>query len=166
MKRVHELMDEEIKALRQLHRATKDSAIRSRCDMILLSNEGVSPPQIGQRVRFSGRTVRRCIARYESEGLVGLSPRPRPGRPRRVTSAYLKLLEERVEQWPREVGLAFSNWTTANLATYMAQQTGITIGARQVENYLKANDWRLRRPVHTVKHKQDVDLVTAKKKHA
>lgn len=165
MRHVHPLTDEEVQAVQQLHRSTKNSAIRSRCDMILLSHEGFSPPQIGQRVRCSGRTVRRFIVRYEREGLGGLSPRPRPGRPPRVTPEYLQLLEERVEQWPRDVGLPFSNWTTANLATDMAQQTGITLSARQLENYLKANDWRRRRPVRTVKHKQDIDLVTAKKTH-
>lgn len=166
MRRVHPLTDEEVQALQQLHRSTKDSAIRSRCDMILWSHAGFSPPQIGQRVRCSGRTVRRFIARYEGEGLAGLSARPRPGRPRRVSAEYLQLLGERVEQWPRDVGLPFSNWTTVNLATDMAQQTGITLSARQLENYLKANDWRLRRPVRTVKHKQDADQVTAKKTHA
>ncbi len=62
--------------------------------------------------------------------------------------------------------MPFSNWTTANLADYLAQQTGIVISPRQVENYLKAHDWRLRRPVRTVKHKQNPDLVKEKKQVA
>jgi hypothetical protein len=45
----------------------------------------------------------------------------------------------------------------------MAQQTGIQIKARQMENYLKRNDWRLRRPTTTVKHLQDPAEVEAKK---
>ena len=32
-----------------------------------------------------------------------------------------------------------------------------------IVNYLKANDWRLRRPVRTVKHKQDKQQVEEKK---
>jgi len=63
------------------------------------------------------------------------------------------------------LGLPFSNWTTANLAEYMAEQTSILISPRQVERYLKLGDWRLRRPVRTVKHKQDPDLVAEKKTH-
>ena len=60
--------------------------------------------------------------------------------------------------------LPFSNWTTAYLADYLAQQTDITISSRQVETYLKAHGWRLRRPVRSVKHKQDPELVEEGKK--
>jgi transposase len=82
-----------------------------------------------------------------------------------VTAAYLEQLERIVERNPRDVELPFSNWTTAKLAEYMAQQTGIEIGARQMENYLKAHRWRLRRPVLSVKHKQDQAEVAEKKSY-
>ncbi len=163
MKRVHCLSEKEIAALERLHRRTENADVRSRCDMILLSNEGLSPPQIAERVRFSHDTVSRYIARYESEGIQGLLPRPRSGRPRKVTAEYEALLLELVAQEPRSVGMPFSNWTTANLAPELAKRTGIELTARQVENYLKANDWALRRPVRTVQHKQDLELVKEKK---
>jgi transposase len=162
---VHELTREEIEALETQHRQTKVASVRSRCEMILLSGEGLSPPEIAKRVRLSDRTVRRTIDRYETEGINGLLNKPIPGRPRRVTAAYLEQLEQTLERNPRELDLPFSNWTTANLAEYMAQQTGIKIKARQMENYLKANGWRLRRPVLSVKHKQDPAQVTPKKSH-
>ena len=163
MNRVHTLSDEEIQVLEQLHRETDVADVRSRCDMILWSNGGLSPPQIARLVRFSRHTVVRYIKRYEAEGLAGLFTKPRSGRPRRVTPDYEAQLIEAVKQEPRSLGFPFSNWTTANLADHMAQQTGIKITPRQVENYLKAHGWRLRRPVRTVKHKQDPDLVEEKK---
>ena len=133
MNRVHTLSETEVQALEQLHRETGDADVRSRCDMILLSNEGLSPPRIAKRVRFSRDTVVRYIKRYEAEGLSGLFTKPRPGRPRRVTREYEAMLLAVVEQEPRSLGLPFSNWTTANLADYMAQETGIVITPRQVE---------------------------------
>ncbi len=163
MYRVHSLSEQEVQALKQLHRDTNDADVRSRCDMILWSNEGLTPPQIAARVRFSRETVVRYIKRYEAEGLAGLFTKPRSGRPRHVTPEYETQLMQAVEQEPRSLGLPFSNWTTANLAEYMAKQSGIRITARQVENYLKAHGWRLRRPVRTVKHKQDPELVAEKK---
>lgn len=163
---VHDLTDKEIETLERHHHQTKVAHVRSRCEVILLSNEGLTPPQIAKRVRFSARTVRRVIDRYEVEGLQGLANKRIPGRPARVTPGYLKQLEETVERSPREMGLPFSNWTTSHLAAYMDQQTGIRIGARQMENYLKAHDWRLRRPVLSVKHKQDEEVVAEKKSHA
>ena len=161
--RVHALTGEEIRALRRLHRSTKAARVRSRCDMILGSNEGLSAPQIARRTRFSRETVVRHIKRYEAEGLSGLFNKPRPGRPARVTPAYLDQVEQCVDQSPRNLGLSFSNWTTQKLAAYLAEQTGIRIGARQMENYLKAQRWRLRRPVRTIKHHQDPVQVAEKK---
>ena len=82
MNRVHTLSGEGLQALEHLHRQTDDADVRSRCDMILWSNDGLSPPQIAQRVRFSHDTVVRYIKRYEAEGLAGLEADPlRPGRP-------------------------------------------------------------------------------------
>ncbi len=162
---VHALSDEEGHALQQLHRQTKDADVRSRCEMILLSDEGVAPPRIAARVRFSSRTVLRFIDRYEAEGITGLLSKTSPGRPPRVTTAYLGQVEGVVEQWPRDLGMPFSNWTTQNLAGYMAEQTGMVIGARQMENYLKRYGWRLRRPVHSVTHQQDPAQVAEKKTH-
>ena len=89
--------------------------------------------------------------------------KPRTGRPSKVTAAYKAQLLQAVVQPPRELGLPFSNWTTTNLAEYLREPANIALSARQVENILKANDWRLRRPVRTVKHKQDSDLVQEKK---
>jgi transposase len=164
MNRVHTLSAKELNALEDLYRQTNRANLRSRCQMILLSNEGFSPPQIAKQVRFSRRTVTRFIQRYETEGIQGLMTKPRSGRPPKVTSAYEAQLLEVVEQPPRGLDLPFSNWTTANLAEYLRETTGIELSARQVENLLKANDWRLRRPVRTVKHKQDSKLVQEKKK--
>ncbi len=163
MNQVHPLTAAEVKELKNLHRQTVNANVRSRCDMILLSNEGLSPPQIAQRVRFSHDTVSRYIARYEAEGISGLLTKPRSGRPRKVTPDYEAALLELVAQVPREAGMRFSNWTTANLATELAKRTGIEISPRQVETYLKRHDWRLRRPVRTVKQKQNPELVAEKK---
>jgi transposase len=110
----------------QIHRETKDADVRSRCDMILLSNEGLSPPQIAQLVRFSRYTVVRYIKRYEAAGIGGLFTKPRSGRLRRVTPEYEAKLLEAVGQAPRSLGLPFSNWTTAGLADYLAKLPGLS----------------------------------------
>jgi transposase len=163
MNRVHALSSEELAALQELYRQTKDADVRSRCQMILLSNDGLSPPAIAAQVRFHRRTVTRYIQRYEAEGLAGLLTKPRSGRPPKATAVYKSLLLSAVEQSPRSLGLPFSNWTTGSLAEHLTQETSIELSARQVENILKDNGWQLRRPVRTVKHKQDADLVEEKK---
>lgn len=163
MNRVHALSKAELTVLEALYRQTKEADVRSRCQMILLSHEGLSPPQIAAQVRVHRRTVTRYIQRYEAEGIDGLQTRARSGRPPKATAVYTSLLLQTVAQAPRSLELPFSNWTTAGLASYLKEKTDIELSPRQVENILKANDWRLRRPVHTVKHKQDPDLVEEKK---
>ena len=142
MNRVHLLSAVEVRELEQLHRCTNEANVRSRCDIILWSAEGLSPPEIARRVRFSRSTVVRYIQRYDTAGIEGLFSRPRPGRPRRVTPEYEAMLLEAVAAHPRTLGLGFPRWTMDRLATYLAWQTGIAISSRQVENHLKANGWR------------------------
>jgi hypothetical protein len=69
-----------------------------------------------------------------------------------------------LEQAPRTIGLPFSNWTAANLAQYLADMIDVQWSARHVENVQQAGNWRLRRPVRTVKHKQDPALVEEKRR--
>ena len=166
MNRVHALSRAEHTALEALYRRTKDPDVRSRCQMVLLSHEGHSPPAIAKQVRFHRRTVTRWLQRYEAEGLEGLLTKPRPGRPPKATAAYTAQLLEAVAREPRELGLPFSNWTTAHLAHYLGEHTEVVLSPRQVENILKAHGWRLRRPVRTVQHKQDPELVEDKKTHS
>lgn len=160
---VHSLSPEEVEALQQLRKQTDEADVRSRCEMILHSNNGQSTSEIAQLVPFSHDTVLRVIRRYESQGLAGL-PKTKPtGRPPTVTPEWRQELERAVDTAPRQMGLPFSNWSSGRLATYLSQQSGITVSEDTVERYLKLNRWRLRRPVQTVSHKQDQQAVAEKK---
>ena len=145
MHRIQHLSKEEIVALRRARRRAEDIHVRCRCEMILLSHAGMSPPEIARRVPYGRSTVVRYIQRYQTEGLAGLFDRPRPGRPRIVTAEYERELIRIAKTRPADLGLPFTKWSTARLAEYMAERTGIRITARQVENYLKAHGLRLYR---------------------
>lgn len=102
MRGVPALSEDERQSLKPWHRTTKDSAVRSRCEMQLLSNEGRWPPPMGQRVRFSGGTMRPYLERYQVEGLAGLVDQPRPGRPARVTATWgCRSAIGQAKTWPR-----------------------------------------------------------------
>jgi transposase len=61
----------------------------TRAVMVVLSADGMPPTEIGALLHYSPTTVRRWIARHDIEGLVGLTDRPRSGRPQ--ANALLKL---------------------------------------------------------------------------
>jgi transposase len=145
MQRKARLSDEEVRQLEVQHRSAPTDRVRARCEMILLAHQGLSPAQISNRMPYARSTVVRFLDRYEAEGVNGLLDRPRPGRPRRVTEDYEARLLQVARLNPADMGLPHTHWTTARLADFMAEETGIRITARQVENYLKAHGIRLRR---------------------
>lgn len=80
-RRVRRLTPAEVADLGSTYRVTNDAELRTRCQIILLSNEGHSTPEVASLVRFSEDTVLYWIDRFETEGLPGLEERPRSGRP-------------------------------------------------------------------------------------
>lgn len=149
---VRPLSDGEVQALKERYRRTRDPEERTRCQVILLSQEGKPPAEIAPLVLKSVDTVRRVLGRYEREGLAGLRPRPRPGPRPRVTPAWQEALLEAIERDPRELRVPRAGWTAPLLASYLVQATGIHVGEERVRHYLHAHGYAPRRPTWTVAH--------------
>ena len=114
---------EQLAALDDLYRSTRDVRLRTRAQMVLLAAERrMTASEIAQIVRASEETVRRWLKRYVAEGIEGLRDVPHPGAPRKVSAEYRELLEEAVRRRPRSSGLPYSLWTLRRLADYMAEQ--------------------------------------------
>lgn len=142
---------EQINALDELYRATKDVRLRTRAQMVLLAADKQRvASEIAAIVRESEYTVRRWLKRYQAEGLEGLKDAPRSGAPPKVTADYQAELVRVVRQRPRSMGLEFSLWTLQRLADYMAEATGIRIHAETVRDYLAQHDIVLSRPQHKI----------------
>jgi Winged helix-turn helix len=111
--RVPPLDSEQLDALEDLYRTTRDARLRTRAQMVLLAAEQrLSAAEIAEIVRASEETVRRWLKRYLAEGVEGLRDVPHPGAPRKVTEEYRELLVEAVfRRRPRSLGLPFSVWT-------------------------------------------------------
>ena len=142
------LTPEQRAAVQALRRdPTLRPAERDRVEMILLSDEGWSPPRIARHQGCHPATVRQAIKRFAAGGSSSV-PWRRPGPPKdearreQVCSALDRLLgRERT-------------WTAAQLAEAL-QAEGIALSARQTRKYLKLLGARWRRTVSTLKHKQD-----------
>lgn len=142
---------DELTELERLYHQTKDVRVHERAQMILLSLEQrLTAAQIAAIVRTSEQTVRTWLKRFLAEGVVGLSDRPRPGAPPKVTPAYRQRLLEIVRQRPRTLGQPYSLWTLQRLADYMADATGIRVTAVTVREILAQQEIVLSRPQHKV----------------
>ncbi len=110
--RIAELNAEQLGALEELYRTTRDARLRRRAQMVLLAAERrMTAAEIAEIVRVSEETVRRWLKRYLAEGVEGLRDVPRPGAPRKVTADYKERLLHAVRRRPRSLGLPFSLWT-------------------------------------------------------
>lgn len=148
---VRELQENELVELQSLYDKTKDVRIRTRTQMILLVvEEHMTAPKIGQIVRKNDQTVRRWIRRFNAEGINGLYDAPRSGSPRTVTEAYRKRIVSIVRQRPRALDQPYSLWTLQRLADFMAEETGIRVSGETVRRILKDHDIVLSRPQHTI----------------
>ncbi len=119
---------------------------RDRVEMVLLSEQDWSVPQIASHLGYCQATVRRLFKQFNEEGVGALRHKP-PGpskdtvRTQQVQTALTTLLSQE------------RTWTAAQLA-YALQEQDIHLSARQVRRYLRGiASWR--RTVRTLKHKQD-----------
>lgn len=149
--RVSSQTAEQLEALRQLYRYTRDVRIRTRTQIVLLAVEqAMRAPQIAAIVRENDGTVRTWLRRYEAEGTEGLSDRPRPGGPSKITPAFVEQLLRVVRKRPRGLDLPFSLWSCQRLADYMAEQLGIRVSDETIRRQLAEHGIALSRPQHKV----------------
>lgn len=126
-------------------------ALRARCQMVLLSAEGWSPPRIAAHLAFHPHTVRAVLRRMQERGLAGLAadpPGPAPDTVGReaVAQALGALLDQE------------RTWTAGQLAA-AATAAGTPLSVRQVRRHLGHMRARWRRTVPTLAHKQDAARV-------
>lgn len=143
--------EEQLRALDELYRSTRDVRQRTRAQMVLLAfEEHLTAPAIAAIVREDDQTVRNWLKRYLAEGIEGLKDRPMPGAPGKITKAYEEQLLASVRLRPRSLGQPYSMWTLQRLADYMAEQTGIRASYETVRLQLKEGGIVLSRPQHTI----------------
>jgi len=141
----------EAEALDTLYRTTRQVRLRTRAQIVLLAGEQrLTAPAIARIVREDEQTVRRWLKRWLVEGIAGLSDRPMPGGPAKITEAYRERLLAVVRRRPRGLGQPYSLWTLQRLADYLAEVTGLRLSYETVRVVLKAGGIVLSRPQHTV----------------
>jgi transposase len=149
--RVSPQSDEQLTSLRQLYRHTRDVRVRTRTQIVLLAVEhAMTAPKIAEIVRENDGTVRAWLRRYEAEGTEGLSDRPRPGGPSKITPAFVEELLAAVRKRPRGLGLPFSLWRCQRLADYLAEQAGLRVSHETIRRQLAEYGVALSRPQHKV----------------
>jgi transposase len=140
-------------AVAEQYEQARSAVERTNCQVVLLADEGRSITEIGWLVRRGREQVRTILHRFQSEGVAGLLPRPRTGRPPEVTSAWLAELRRVIEVDPHTVGVDSAVWTTRLLADYLERATGQRTGIETVRVHLHHLGYVCKRPTWSLKRK-------------
>ena len=140
-------------AVRERYESAADAETRTRYQMVLLAQHGLTATAIAPLVLRSHDTVSRVLRRYRDGGLAAVPHRPRPGRAPTISPAWQEELLRVIELDPHDVGVPSANWTTGLLADYLAKETGIAVDPETVRQRLHRLDYVCKRPTWTVEHK-------------
>jgi transposase len=109
---------------------------RLRIEIMLLADVEVSQAEICNLLGCSQSTARYWIYIAQAGKFYSWSDRP-VRRPKTVSSAYVKRLEELVMSSPREYGYSFRRWTAMWLKRHLAKELGIEVMERHINRMLK-----------------------------
>ncbi len=102
-----------------------------RAEAVLMSARKLPIAEIMRRLRVSRPTVTGWLTRFEQSGVPGLVPRPRSGRPPKLTSDVLRHIAIAAGSRPREFGVDGIAWTLPTLRAYLVQAGVVSAISRE-----------------------------------
>ena len=129
--------DDALITLEAMLKQTKEARVFRRVQAVREVVAGHYVSAVSATFRFTNSALRKWVQRFAREGVQGLYDRPRPGRPVKVTSELEKHLNRLVDQDPLQHGSLYSQWSGRELATVVAQQTGVQLGRASLRGLLK-----------------------------
>jgi transposase len=129
--------DDALPTLDTLVKQTKEARVFRRAQAVRAVVKGQRLQIVSDTLQFTYSALRKWVYRFAHHGTQGLVDRPRSGRPPKVTCALEQHLNRLVDQDPLQHGSLYSQWSCHELATVLAQQTGIQLGRESVRGVLK-----------------------------
>lgn len=152
------LTEEERKELRRLKRDPKTKPrTRERLEMIRLSDEGKTLPEIAGIVEPSEQRVRKWVKAFlAARTFAVLEDRPHPGRASSLTAEVMAALRAEIEKAER-------TWSARQAAEWLEERHGLKLSEEQVRRRLKQEGIVWKRTSKSLKHKQKPEQVADRK---
>jgi transposase len=116
---------------------TREARVFRRAQAVREVVKGQRLQTVSDALSFTYSALRKWVYRFASQGVQGLVDRPRSGRPPKMTCELEKHLNRLVDEDPLQHGSIHSQWSCRELATVLAQQTGVQVGRESVRGVLK-----------------------------
>lgn len=156
--------------LERLFKSTPDRRLRARCQAVWMAARGRARREIAQDLGVHRTTLRLWLQSYREQGLAGLSIQWAPGPQARMAQELAPRIVAWVKGGPASCGLQRANWTYAELAAYLYQQTGIAVSETTMREFCHRQQIRPYRPTYRYlrgdpqRQAQAQDELTAMKK--
>ncbi len=139
----------QIRELNEIRRKTDDPR-NERSLVVLMSHDGLSPPQISKQIKRHYNTVIDWLRRYEKHGANGLMRRYSPGRPSERQMVLAPILEHCLSRHPGEYGYPEQAWDTALIRKHCKRESGRLFSNDTIERALHDAGYVYKRPRKSV----------------
>ena len=129
--------DHALTTLETMLKQTKEARVFRRAQAVHAVVAGQHVSAVSATFHVANSALRKWVQRFAHEGPQGLLDRARSGRPPTVTCALAQHLNRLVDQDPLQHGSLSSQWSGHELATVLAQQTGVQLSRESVRCVLK-----------------------------
>src|SRR6266581_8102036 len=129
--------DDTLPALDIFLKQTKEARVFRRAQAVRDVVKGQRLQTVSDALSFTYSALRKWVHRFAHQGTHGLVDRPRSGRPPTITCELEQHLNRLIDQNPLAHGSLYSQWSCRELATVLAQQTGVQLGRESVRGVLK-----------------------------
>ena len=129
--------DDALPTLDTFLKQTKEARVFRRAQAVREVVKGQRLQTVSDTLSFTYSALRKWVHRFAHQGTQGLADRPRSGRPPKVTCELEQHLNRLVDQDPLQHGSLHSQWSCRELATVLAQQTGVHLGRESIRCALK-----------------------------
>lgn len=149
------LNETELSTIEKAIQKSDSTRVIKRATALRMLHQGFSTAEVSEILSVSKPVIYQWFRRFRTEGLSGLENRPKSGRPPIADEAFLKVLEETLDQEPGDLGYEFALWTVQRLNQHLQKVTDRHISDERLRLILKARGWVYRRPKEDLRHKQD-----------
>jgi len=129
--------DDALSTLDTFLKQTKEARVFRRAQAVRNVVKGQRLQTVSDALSFTYSALRKWVHRFASQGTQGLVDRPPSGLPPKITCAFEQHLNRCVDHDPLPHGSLSSQWSCRELATGLAQQTGVQLGRERVRGVLK-----------------------------
>jgi transposase len=131
------LPDDALTTLATILKQTREARVFRRAQAVRAVVTGQHIKTVSATFHMANSALRKWVQRFARQGPQGLLDRPRSGRPPKVTCELAQHLNRLIDQDPLQHGSLYSQWSCRELATVLAQQTGVQLGRESVRRVLK-----------------------------